>query len=125
MFAWGYQSRKRLGTIGLGGGGGLRLKAEGDSRQLALTSQKYTLKSLILKVSSQVGFNLFPGKNYVAYFAHFVEDLIESSGLLTCFRVGDLRHGTGSSVAIATPPTVACGKYLELICFRVGDLGQL
>ena len=33
----------------LAGGGGLRLEADGDSRQLALTSQKYTLKSMILK----------------------------------------------------------------------------
>ena len=30
------------------------------------------------------------------------------------------------SVAIAAPPTVvACGKHMELICFRFGDLRQL
>ena len=29
----------------------LRLQADGDSRQLALTSEKYTLKSMILKDS--------------------------------------------------------------------------
>ena len=50
MFAWGYPSRQRLDSIRLGGGG-LRLQADGDSRQLALTSQKYTLKSMILKDS--------------------------------------------------------------------------
>ena len=46
---------------------------------------------------------------------------IESPSLL-CFRVGD--YAT-EPVAIAAPPTVACGKYMELICFRVGDLRQL
>ena len=49
MFAWGYPSRQRLDSIRLGGG--LRLQADGDSRRLALTSQKYTLKSMILKDS--------------------------------------------------------------------------
>ena len=48
MFAWGYTSRQRLDSIRLGGGG-LRLQADVDSRRLALTSQKYTLKSMILK----------------------------------------------------------------------------
>ena len=52
MFAWGYPSRQRLDSIRLGGG--LRLQADGDSRQLALTSQKYTLKSMILKDSPSV-----------------------------------------------------------------------
>ena len=54
MFAWGYPSRQRLDSIRLGGGG-LRLQADGDSRQLALTSQKYTLKSMILKDSPSGG----------------------------------------------------------------------
>ena len=44
-----FNSRQRLGNVWRGWGGGLRLEADSDSRQLALTSQKYTLKSMILK----------------------------------------------------------------------------
>ena len=61
MFAWGYTSRQRLDSIRLGGG--LRLQADGDSRRLALTSQKYTLKSMILK-DTPSGLSNFNIQNY-------------------------------------------------------------
>ena len=66
MFAWGYPSRQRLDSIRLGGG--LRLQADGDSRRLALTSQKYTLKSLILK-DTPSGFH-----NYIIQTSKFLTD---------------------------------------------------